>query len=127
MRAKLGDGVMACGNATKDAELKMVGEKNTPNCKWGMAVGKDKDDNTVFANCEAWGRLANYAAGIRKGDPVLVFGQMREHEYNDKTYKTLVADFVQFIGSTTERKQEPQQAEPENGFFPDMDSEDLPF
>ena len=56
MRAKLGDGVMACGNATKDAEYNRLGEKNTPNCKWGMAVGKDKDDNTVFANCEAWGR-----------------------------------------------------------------------
>ena len=126
MRAKLGDGVMACGNATKDAEYKRLGEKNTPNVKWGMAVGKNADDSTVFANCEAWGRLANYAAGIKKGDPVLVFGQMRSHEYNDKTYHTLVADFVQFIGGTTER-QEPQQAEPENGFFPDMDSEDLPF
>ena len=29
MRAKLGDGVMACGNATKDAEYKLLGEKNT--------------------------------------------------------------------------------------------------
>lgn len=125
MRAKLGDGVMACGNATKDAEFKRLGEKNTPNCKWGMAVGKNGEE-TVFVNCEAWGRLANYAANIKKGDPVLVFGQMREHEYNDKIYYTLVADFVQYIGSTTER-QETQQAEPENGFFPDMDSEDLPF
>ena len=116
MRAKIGDGVMACGNATKDAEFKLLGEKNTPNCKWGMAVGKDKDDNTVFANCEAWGRLANYAANIKKGDPVLVFGQMRSREYNDKTYHTLVADFVQFIGSTTER-QEMQQAEPQEQFF----------
>ena len=125
MRAKIGDGVMACGNATKDAEFKLLGEKNTPNCKWGMAVGKDKDDNTVFANCEAWGRLANYAANIKKGDPVLVFGQMRSREYNDKTYHTLVADFVQFIGSTTER-QEMQQAEPQDDFFP-VDDGDLPF
>lgn len=125
MRAKIGDGVMACGNSTKDAEYKRLGEKNTPNCKWGMAVGKDKDDNTVFVNCEAWGRLANYAAGIKKGDPVLVFGRMQSHEYNDKTYHTLVADFVQFIGSTTER-QEMQQAEPQDDFFP-VDDGDLPF
>jgi single-stranded DNA-binding protein len=116
---------MACGNATKDAEYKRLGEKNTPNCKWGMAVGKDKDDNTVFVNCEAWGRLANYAAGIKKGDPVLVFGQIRSHEYNDKTYHTLVADFVQYIGSTTER-QEMQQAEPQDDFFP-VEDDDLPF
>jgi single-stranded DNA-binding protein len=126
MRAKLGDGVMACGNATKDAEFKLVGEKNTPNCKWGMAVGKDADDNTVFVNCEAWGRLANYAAGIKKGDPVLVFGQIRSHEYNDKTYHTLVADFVQYIGSTKEKRQEMQQAEPQDDFFP-VDDDDLPF
>jgi len=124
MRAKLGDGVMACGNATKDAEFKRLGEKNTPNCKWGMAVGKDKDDNTVFANCEAWGRLANHAAEIKKGDPVLVFGQMKSHEYNGRTYHTLVADFVQFIGSTTER-QEPQLP-PEDSFF-QMDDDDPPF
>ena len=125
MRAKLGDGVMACGNATKDAEYKRLGEKNTPNCKWGMAVGKDKDDNTVFVNCEAWGRLAIHAAEIKKGDPVLVFGQMKSHEYNGRTYHTLVADFVQFIGSTTER-QEMQQAEPQDDFFP-VDDGDLPF
>lgn len=126
MRAKIGDGVMACGNATKDAEYKRLGEKNTPNCKWGMAVGKNADDSTVFVNCEAWGRLANYAAGIKKGDPVLVFGQMRSHEYNDKTYHTLVADFVQFIGSTKEKRQEMQQAEPQDDFFP-VDDDDLPF
>jgi single-stranded DNA-binding protein len=125
MRAKIGDGVMACGNATKDAEFKMLGDKNTPNAKWGMAVGKDKDDNTVFANCEAWGRLAYHAENIKKGDPVLVFGQIREHEYNDKTYKTLVADFVQYIGSTTEKRQEMQQAEPQEQFFATDD--DLPF
>jgi single-stranded DNA-binding protein len=127
MRAKLGDGVMVCGNATKDAEFKLLGEKNTPNCKWGMAVGKDKDDNTVFVNCEAWGRLANYAAGIKKGDPVLVFGQIRSHEYNDKTYHTLVADFVQYIGSTTERQPEPQQSSELQGEFFPVDDDDLPF
>jgi single-stranded DNA-binding protein len=126
MRAKLGDGVMACGNATRDAEYKRLGEKNTPNAKWGMAVGKDADDNTVFVNCEAWGRLANHAVEIKKGDPVLVFGQMRSHEYNGKTYHTLVADFVQFIGSTTEKRQEMQQAEPQDDFFP-VDDDDLPF
>jgi single-stranded DNA-binding protein len=126
MRAKIGDGVMACGNATRDGEFKLLGEKNTPNCKWGMAVGKDADDNTVFVNCEAWGRLANHAAEIKKGDPVLVFGQIRSHEYNGKTYHTLVADFVHFIGSTTEKRQEMQQAEPQDDFFP-VDDMDLPF
>ena len=125
MRGKLGDGVMACGNATKDAKCKRLGEKNTPNAKWGMAVGKNADDSTVFVNCEAWGRLANYAANIKKGDPVLVFGQIREHEYNDKIYHTLVADFVQFIGSTTER-QEMQQAEPQEQFFATGD-DDFPL
>lgn len=127
MRAKLGDGVMACGNATKDAEFKLLGEKNTPNCKWGMAVGKDKDDNTVFVNCEAWGRLANYAAGIKKGDPVLVFGQMQSREHNDKTYHTLVAGFVQFISSTIERQPEPQQSSELQGEFFPVDDDDLPF
>ena len=76
-------------------------------------------------NCEAWGRLANYAANIKKGDPVLVFGQIREHEYNYKIYYTLVADFVQYIGSTTEMQPEPQQPEQE-AFFTTED-DDIPF
>ena len=55
MRAKLGDGVMACGNATRT--LNTSGwAKNTPNAKWGMAVGKIRT-TTRFLLSEAWGRV----------------------------------------------------------------------
>jgi single-stranded DNA-binding protein len=123
MQAKIGDSIMIIGNASKDAEFKHVGEKNTPNAKWGVCIGKDQDGKAIFVNCEAWTRLAYVASEIKKGDPVMVVGKINSREYNEKTYRTLVADWVQVIGS---RSQQPAQAPPPMN----LDSEDgepLPF
>ena len=90
----------------------------------GVWRREDADDSTVFANCEAW-QVSELRRRNKKGDPVLVFGQMRSHEYNGRTYHTLVADFVQFIGSTTEMQPEPQQ--PEQEAFFTAEDDDLPF
>lgn len=128
MQAKLGDSIIIIGNATKDATYSLVGSKNTPNCKWSMAIGKDANDQTIFANCEAWTRLAGIAKDIKKGDPVLVIGKVREHEYEGKTYKTLIADWVQFVGSAKQTTQV-QPQEPQNEGFETLGDnlDDLPF
>lgn len=129
MQAKIGDSVIIVGNATKDGEFKHIGEKQTPNCKWGVCIGKDKDENGIFVNCEAWRRLAHVASEIKKGNPVLVIGKVQEREYNDKIYRTLVADWVQMIGSTkqTQQPQQPEQIQQEPPMSLDSDEEDLPF
>jgi single-stranded DNA-binding protein len=129
MRAKLGDGVLITGNASKDAELKRVGEKQSPNTKWGVAVGKDAEDKVVFVNCEAWGRLAYKASEIQKGDPVLVIGKLESHEYQGKTYHTVVAEFLQHIGKTENHTQDKPQGEAQTvGMMPLLtDDDDLPF
>lgn len=102
-QAKIGDMVIIAGTATKDAELKLVGSKNTPQCRFGLAVGKDKQDKTIFANCVAWRNLAQYAAdNICKGDNVCVIGRLESREYNGKTYTDVVADWINVVGASSE-------------------------
>ena len=85
---------LVIGNVTKDAEYKLVGEKQSAMCRFGIAADKDKDDQTVFVNVVAWRRWAEVTAGLRKGDSVLVAGHIESREYEGKKYYDLVADFV---------------------------------
>ena len=85
---------MAVGNATKDAELKYVGEKQSAMTTFSLACGKRPDTTTIFANCKAWRGVAELAAGISKGDAVCCIGKIEEREYNGKTYSTLVCEWL---------------------------------
>lgn len=96
MQIKLGQGVLVTGRATKDAELKLVGAKDSPVAQFSIAAGKREDDTTIFVEIKAWYRLAEYAEGIRKGDAVCAVGEIEEREYNGKIYKTLVADWLNY-------------------------------
>ena len=98
MQIKLPDGfIEVIGRATGDAELKIVGEKQTPMCTFSLAVGKNPDTTTKFANCKAWRNDALYAAGIKKGCSVRAAGKVEEREYNGKQYKTLTCEWLNFV------------------------------
>ena len=87
---------MVVGTAGKNAELKHVGSKNTALTSFSLALGKDKEGNTKWAECAAWQRLSGYAAGIKKGDIVLAIGTIKSNvsQTNGKTYNTLECEFV---------------------------------
>lgn len=93
MQVNFGGAVCVAGTCTKDAELKYVGEKQTPMCTFSLAVGKRQDTTTIFANCKAWRSLAINASQVHKGDAVFAVGSIEEHEYEGKIYKTLVLDY----------------------------------
>lgn len=90
-------GVLIAGNATRDAEYKLVGSKQSPMCKFGMAIGRDAEDKPIYANVKAWRALAEYAAGITKGTPVMVAGHIVEREYNGETYREVEADYLVYL------------------------------
>lgn len=92
--------MIVAGSATRDAELKLVGSKNTPLCTFGMAVGRDENDASIYVNVKSWRDLAEYAAGIRKGMPVFAAGKVEEREYEGKVYKDLVAEFLMYLDHT---------------------------
>ena len=99
MQIKLGDYVLVVGKATKDAEFKIVGEKQSPVCSFSLNVGKRQDTTTIFVNCKAWYGLAEYAKDICKGDTVIVIGHTESREYNGKTYTDLTAEWLNILSA----------------------------
>lgn len=105
MYSKLQDGsFIICGYVAKDAELKTVGQNNSSLCKWSVKVGEkvngDKKE-AVWTSCQAWHDMAKTAANIHKGDTVLCVGKLETNEYNGKTYKNLVCEFISIMKPQT--------------------------
>jgi single-stranded DNA-binding protein len=93
-------GSIVAGNLTKDPEFKRVGDKKTPLMKLSLAIGKDEQNSTKYADVAAWNRLAELlnGVGLLKGDPIAVFGVWAKKDGNNgKQYWTLNADFVSVL------------------------------
>ena len=99
MQTKLGEYTLVIGKATKDAEYKLVGDKQSPICSFSLNIGKRQDTTTIFANCKAWYGLAELSQNISKGDTVIVIGKTESREYNGKTYTDLVAEWLNIVSA----------------------------
>lgn len=88
--------VLVVGGATKDAEVKVFGEKSTKKVCLSLGLGKNKNDENIYANCDVFGRLRGYASTIEKADVVMAIGTI--HSYtsptNGKTYNTLNVEWI---------------------------------
>lgn len=117
-------GMRAAGTVGRDAEMRYVGDKKTAKLTFSIAVGKEADGSTKWLNCEAWGKMAEYAErlDIRKGDPVAVDGYLRSNEYNGKEYVNLNIEGVE-VFKIRESVDVSDFAEESD----DIDDEDLPF
>lgn len=136
MYSKLQDGnFIISGYVARDAE-----QKTTQNGKnmtlWSVAVGKKHGQNgqaeSVWTNCQAWDKAASVAAQIRKGDTVLCVGRIETNEYNGKTYKNLVCEYVSVMGNhaaspPSASASEGISAEDDLSEFEVLDTGDLPF
>lgn len=136
MQSNLGNGVIIAGKVSKDAELKYVGDKQTAMCTFGVMVGKDAENKTVFANCKAWRDIGLLAASIRKGDNICVIGTPDEFTTTDgKVFKSINVEWFNNASAMPVIAQETHLAEPpiNNGFnqndgFAQVDiDDDLPF
>lgn len=136
MQVKLqGDICMIQGTVTRDAEFKITGAKNTKIASFSLAVGKNKDTTTVFATCKAFGRLAEYAANVRKADSVMCIGKAQEREYNGKTYKDFMCDWIGIaaclggvpLAASVPQSPQPQATPPVEGEAVRDDDDSLPF
>ena len=105
--------VILIGNITKDLEL-----KQTPNgvsvCSFDIAVNRKLSrDEVDFISIVAWRQQAEFVTKyFKKGQAILVCGQIQTRSYTDKqgnkrTAVEVVADEVSFVGnkeSATEAK-----------------------
>jgi single-strand DNA-binding protein len=84
--------VFLAGRLTRDPELRYL-PSGMAVCKMGLAVSRvyktkegEKREDTMFINVTAWGKSAEYCNEyLRKGRPVLVEGQLRSNDYEDKS------------------------------------------
>lgn len=146
--------VIMAGYATKNAEVRYVGEeKATPMATFSLAVGKRKDESTIFVDFVAFKKMADYASQILKGDNVFVVGKIQERKYTnkdgeEKTSRNVLCDWMNVmsvehkaqklmessldIGSIQKIIEDSgasttSNAKAENGFAEVDTDEDLPF
>lgn len=100
MQANMKDGsVIVAGTCGRDAELKLVGDKQSRMCKVSLAVGKRPSadggkEETIWCNLQAWHNLASILSVAKKGDSIFATGRIKENQSNGKTYKNLEAEFL---------------------------------
>jgi single-strand DNA-binding protein len=84
--------VFLAGRLTRDPELRYLASGMAV-CKLGLAVSRfyktkegEKREETMFINVTTWGKTAEYNNEyLRKGRPVMVEGQLRSNEFEDKS------------------------------------------
>lgn len=115
MYSKLQDGsFIVCGFVARDAEFKTT-QNGKSLCTWSIKVGEKTSPTegergeAIWTNCQAWHNAARYAASIKKGDTVLAVGRISVNEYEGKTYKNLVCEFISIMKDTPAA---PQSSEP---------------
>ena len=98
MQVRLSDGtVMLSGTAGKDARFQSLKEGKYHKASASLAVGS-RDGKTVWADVEAWGRLATVLSQARKGDAVFAVGQLKTDTYKGKERRYLNCEFVSVAG-----------------------------
>lgn len=117
--------VMLLGRLTRDPELKELGEKKTPNCRFSVAVndGYGDKERTVFMDVDTWSKQAETCKTyLKKGSKVQVIGNLRQDSWEKdgvKHNKIFVnADKVEFLDSAPKTKEVEQE---------DVPGGDIPF
>lgn len=85
------------GRATKDVEIKTVGEKTV-----GLfSIAVKNGPKTSFFNCAAYGKVAKSMEGkIKKGSRITVEAKARQKKFKDQEEKT--RSYIDFVVSSWE-------------------------
>ena len=78
--------VTLCGHLTRDAELKYVGQRQTALATFGLTVTRKRgeQESTGFYDCKCWGGTAEAVGLLRKGEAVMVIGELSFEQWDDK-------------------------------------------
>ena len=129
---------IASGNLTRDPELK-YSQNGKAYTRFSIAVQRPFDrENTDFFNTTCFGKTAeNVASYTKKGDKLLIEGQVQMEKRDDKVYTNVIASQVEFLstkGNTSSRQQNSNSEQNTSSHDPFQDGEpvdiqdsDLPF
>ena len=136
-----GQSFIVWGAATHDARAYTTSggkSKTLFSIAYNRYKDQDGEKHTDFMDVETWGPLADYAAGIEKGDVLLLGGQYVKDEYMSKKKGEerwkLVAEIV-LVQPTAMAEEpdpgysEPEEPEPDDGGWQEVEDSDgeLPF
>lgn len=104
--------VYGTGNVTADAELKELGEKKTKLVEFTIAAnkkGKDDKPEVSYFDVKAWGYAAGNAEKFKKGDFVVVIGELKQERWEKdgkKNSKVVITSFRCFKIADKEKAEE---------------------
>jgi len=114
--------VMVIGNLAKDAEVALVGEKETPKATFRVltTTGFGDQEHTEGFNCALWGQRAQGVSPyLVKGKRVFVEGEMRTRSYEQNGEKKYFSEV-----RVNDVRLQPQGDGRGSGPQPDTPSED---
>ena len=119
------------GRIVKTPELKYT-NTGTSYCNFTLAVNKpkikDKEQETNFINCIAWGKTAETICNwLDKGNRVIVLGRLDVSKKDDKYYTNVVVETINFIDTVRTSKEQQNEVLEAEIIEDDNEDEGFPF
>lgn len=116
------------GRLTADAEVKLIGAKQTPCCEFSIAnnTGFGQYEKVSYINVQLWGQSGpNLVQYLTKGQPVAVCGEFVQNDWVDQhglkhTMWRLSASKITLLGSQKSKTQAPDTVNSEPEYPDDM-------
>jgi single-strand DNA-binding protein len=106
------------GNLGKDAVVRKAGDQSVAGFSLAMKAGYGDKAQTIWLDCSLWGKQAEsgLVQYLKKGQFVVLSGELGTREHEGKTYLTLRVANVTLGGkseavSVQQQPQQPQQAQ----------------
>jgi single-strand DNA-binding protein len=102
------------GNIGRDAEVRNAGGTNVAGFSLAMKSGYGDKAQTIWVDCSLWGKQAEsgLVQYLKKGQFVVVSGEMGTREHDGKTYITLRVEKVTLGGKQEGQQQQAPQQRP---------------
>lgn len=99
------------GNIGKDAVVRKAGEQSVAGFSLAMKSGYGEKAQTIWLDCSLWGKQAEsgLVQYLKKGQFVVLSGELGTREHEGKTYLTLRVSDVTLGGKSEQSNQQPQQ------------------
>lgn len=99
------------GNIGKDAVVRKAGDQSVAGFSLAMKSGYGEKAQTIWLDCSLWGKQAEsgLVQYLKKGQFVVLSGELGTREHEGKTYLTLRVNDVTLGGKSEQSNQQPQQ------------------
>lgn len=102
------------GNLGRDARIGASGGTAVANFSVAAKAGFGEREQTIWVDCSLWGKQAESGLidYLKKGQQVVVSGEMGTRDYEGKTYVTMRVNTITLVGGRQEQspsQQAPQQ------------------